>query len=211
MKLFTLLLAFILFSFNVAIAGVIKPDTLPPCEDTACNVVAKKITLETRTETKNLKIRIRSFTIGIPLNVTRIDIGNSLTVFRYETSPQISISTETDETLQFLKLGPRPISLSEVFNIIFNKTLKDPDITSTYDKETVNKLMWIKKGFLKKSAEAYVYEKGRVKIYYIPDGVAASRNLAWAIDSEHPNVAIRLESDLSVTDFAQILYSITAI
>jgi hypothetical protein len=110
-----------------------------------------------------------------------------------------------------IKLTSKPISLSEAMEIIFTKTLKDIDVTRKYDRELLNNLMWLKKGFMEGGKEAYVYEKGRVKIYYLPNGGPPYRNLAWAIDSEHPNFALRVESDLAVTDFAQIIYSITSI
>lgn len=210
MKLLSTILALVLMSVNVTMADDAKRDILPPCEGPGCNVIAQKVVLEAKAETRDLKVRIGPMVVGIPANVTRIDVGHLLTVFRYETAPHISISTETDETFQMKKLTSKPVTLSETLDIIFTKTLKDSDLTAKYDQEFLNKLMWIKKGFLEKSGEAYVYDKGRVRIYYIPEGGSPSRNLAWAVDLEHPNVAIRMESDLSVTSFAQILYSITA-
>jgi hypothetical protein len=211
MKIFTMLSAFVLISINVAMADDIKHDTLPPCEGQGCSAIAVKVVLEEKNETRDLKIRIGSMAVSIPSNVTRIDLAKSLTVFRYETAPHITLSTETYETFRNDKLTSKPISISEAMVIIFTKTLKDSDITSKYDKELLNNLMWIKKGFMEGAKEAFVYDKGSVKIYYLPNGAPPSRNLAWAIDSEHPNVAIRLESDLSQNSFIKILYSISSI
>lgn len=213
MKILVALTLFIFMSVIIADASELKRDLLPPCLDEGCSDVAVKVVLEEMAEANDIKIRIGSLVVGIPANVTKIDIAKSsaLTVFRYETDPHINISAETEETFQLIKLTSNPISLSEAMEIIFTKTLKDRDVTSKYDKELLNNLMWIKKGFMKGGKEAYVYEKGRVKIYYLPNGGPPYRNLAWAIDSEHPNFALRVESDLSVTDFAQIIYSITSI
>ncbi len=210
-KILITLLAFVLMSINVAMADEIKRETLPPCDDQSCSAVAVKIALEEKTEPDDLKIKLGSMVVGIPPNVTRIDIGHDLTVFRYETAPHIVISKETDETFQMNKLTSKPVSLYETMEIVFTKTLKDSDVTSKYDKEFLNKLMWMKKSFMEGGKEAFVYDKGKVKIYYLPNGGISYRNLAWAIDSERPNVAIRLDSDLSVTEFAQIVYSITSI
>lgn len=211
MRLLTALSAIALMSINVALADDIKRDILPPCEGQGCSAVAVKVALEDKTEPKNLKIRIGSMFIEIPPNVTRIDIGHDLTVFRYETAPHIAICTETDETFRMSKLTSKPVSLSEALEIIFTKTLKDSDVTSKYDRDFLNRLMWIKKGFMEGGKEAFVYDKGKIKIYYLPNGGPPYRNLAWAIDTGRPNAAIRIESDLSVTDFAQIIHSITSV
>lgn len=213
MKILVALPLIIFMSINITTAADLKRNILPPCVDRECSEVAVKVLLEEIAEAKDIKVRIGTLVVGIPANVTRIDIAKSsaLTVFRYETSPHVIISSETEETFQMVKLTSKTISLSEAMEIIFTKTLKDSDVTSKYDKELLNNLMWIKKGFMGGGKEAYVYEKGMVKIYYLPNGGPPYRNLAWAIDSEYPNFALRVESDLSVTDFSQILYSITSI
>ena len=213
MNIFTAILAFVLMTITFANADDIKRDILPPCEDQGCSAVAVKVALEEKAEAKDLKIKIGTMTVDIPPNITRIDMAKSsaLVVFRYETAPNIMITTETDETFQMNKLTSKSVSLSEALDIIFTKTLKDNDVTSKYDKVFLNNLMWLKKGYMEGAKEAFVYDKGKVKIYYIPNGGSPYKNLAWAVDSEYPNFALRLQSDLSVTDFTQIIYSITSI
>jgi hypothetical protein len=210
-KIFAVLSALLLISINAAVAGDIRRNMILPCEGPGCSVVAVKVVLDESSETKDLKIRIGSLVVEIPSNVTRIDIAKSsaLTVFRYATVPHIAISTETEETFQMEKLTSKPITLFEALEIIFTKTIKDSDVTRKYDKEFINNLMWIKKGFMEGAKAAYVYEKGRVRMYYLSNGGPPYRNLAWAIDSKYPNTAIRIESDNSQNAFLKMLYSIT--
>ncbi len=207
-KLLTALFVFTQMTINLAIAGDIQKLIIPPCESQGCYVVAKKITLPEAIDANNLKIRIGSLVVTIPPDVTRIDLFKSVTIFNYDTTPNIMISTETDETFPLTKSASKFISLSEAMEIIFTKTPKDRDLTGKYDNDLLSKLMLVKQGLMDKSNKAYVYDKGRIKIYYAPKGGDPHKNFAWAIDSKYPNVAIRLESDLHQNDFIKMLYSI---
>lgn len=186
-------------------------DILPPCEEQACNPVATVITLPEAPAAKELKIRMGSMILDIPSGVTRIDMAKSVTVFRYETSPPVLISMETDKTVPFLNEESPHLSLNDAMKIIFTRTPKDRDITNKYGATIVNRLMLAKKDLWGKSGEAYVYTKGRISIYYIPDGGDPYKNLAWAIDSRYPDTAIRLEGNHLRNDFLKIIYSIRAL
>ena len=204
---FPITLLAVILTINIAYAGDIK---LPLCDDSDCSVVATKITLEETIDINDLKVRVDSLTVVIPPNFTKVDLSRSsvsATVFRYENTPPIMISIETDETLQLRELTSKPISLYESMEIIFTKTLKDSDVTSKFGKESVNKLMLIKKELLGGGRKAYVYNKGQLKIYYISHAGGPYKNLAWVIDSKHPNYALKLASDLHENDFIKIIYS----
>lgn len=208
MARFLACVALALLAANPAIAGNTNNDVLPPCEDRACNPVAKTIILPEAETATELKIRMGSMVLEIPSAVTRIDMAKSVTVFRYETSPPILLSVETDKTLPFLNVKSPSLSLNDSMRIIFTKTLKDRDVTEKYDAAIVNQLMWAKKELWGNSGEAYVFTRGRISIYYIPDSGDPYKNLAWAIDSRYPDAAIRLESNHPRNDFLKMVYSI---
>ena len=70
--------------------------------------------------------------------------------------------------------------------------------------------MWLKTQIVGKTNRTYLYEKRGLRIYYETGADREpTRNAAWAIDSEHPNIALRLESNIKEADFKKILYSIT--
>ncbi|NTW16383.1 MAG: hypothetical protein HGA41_02850 [Syntrophaceae bacterium] len=200
--------ALALLAASPALAGDMKNEVLPPCEDQACNHVAKTITLPEAAVATELKIRMGSMILEIPSAVTRIDMAKSVTVFRYEVSPPVLLSVETDKTVPFLNVKSPPVSLNDAMQIIFTKTVKDRDITEKYDAAVVNRLMWAKKELWGKSGEAYVYTRENIRIYYIPGSGDPFKNLAWAIDSRYPDTAIRLESNHHRNDFLKMVYSI---
>ena len=201
-------LALALLAAGPAVADDMKNEVLPQCEDQACNHVAKTITLPEAAVATELKIRMGSMILEIPSVVTRIDMAKSVTVFRYEASPPVLLSVETDKTVPFLNTQSPTISLNDAMRIIFTKTAKDRDIAEKYDAAIVNRLMWVKKELWGKSGEAYVYTRGSICIYYIPGSGDPFKNLAWAIDSRYPGTAVRLESNHLRNDFLKMVYSI---
>jgi len=212
-KFLTTVLAFALFSINgVVIADTIPNSALPQCEDPGCYVIAEKISLKETPDTKGVKIRIGLFNFTIPSNPVAINSNPSSTliIYKYENAPHIGISTETDNDYFLRGFTTKPSSIQAFLEIIYTKTPKDYDVTSTYDKESWNAFMWFKKLIVEKNNKTYIYDKGRLKIYY-ETGVdrVPSKNAAWAIDSENPNLALRLESNISEADFKKILFSIT--
>lgn len=221
MKLLTAFFAFTLMATNVALAGVVPnyiADTipnsaLPPCEVPGCYVIAEEISLKETTDTKGLKIRTGLFNVTIPSNPAAINShpSSTLIVYKYENAPHITISTETDNDYFLRGFTTKPPSLQAFLEIVYTKTPKDYDVTSTYDKESWNAFMWFKKQIVGKNNKTYIYDKGRLKIYY-ETGVdrVPYKNAAWAIDSENPNLALRLESNMAEVDFRKILFSITS-
>lgn len=197
---------------NVAIADTIPNSVLPPCEDQGCYVIAEKISLKESTDTKGLKIRTGLFNVTLPSNPAAINShpSSTLIVYKYENAPHITISTETGNDYLFRGFTTKPPSIQAFLEIIYTKTPKDYDVTSTYDKESWNAFMWFKKQVVEKNTKIYIYDKGKLKIYY-ETGVdrVPSQNAAWAIDSENPNLALRLESNMNEADFKKILFSIT--
>jgi|GEM_PF-6465359 len=212
MKLLIALIIFVMMSINVAMADTIPNSALPPCEGEGCYIVAEKIALKETTDTKGLKIRTGLFGVIIPSNLISISSSpqSSLTVYRYENRPSISICTETDHDYLLRGLTTKPPSIQAFMEIVYAKVPKDFDVTGTYDKETWNALMWLKKLIVEKNSKIYIYERGSLKIYY-ETGIdrEPSRNAAWAIDSDNPNLALRLESNMDAADFKTILLSIT--
>lgn len=204
-------MAFALLTANAALASDVQSDSLPPCVDKDCHLVATTITLPEATATTDLKIRMGSLIVEIPSRVTRIDIAKTATVFRYETSPPVVVSAETEKTVPFLESQSQPISLSDALQMIFNGTAKDQGIVEKYESSLLNRLMWVKKELLGNSGEAYVYHLGSIRIYYAPNSDGPYKNLAWAIESKYPDTAIRLESNCLRNDFLKILFSIRLI
>ena len=221
MKTFTTLLIFVLMSINVALAGVIPNDiantipnsALPACEDTGCYVIAEKTSLKEILDTDGVKIQTGLFNFTIPFNLAAINShpSSALIVYKYKNAPNIIISTETYADYFLHGFTTKPPSIQAFLEIVYTKTPKDYDMTSTYDKESWNALMWFKKQVVGKNNKTYIYDKGRLKIYY-ETGVdrVPYKNAAWAIDSENPNLALRLESNMAEVDFRKILFSITS-
>jgi len=198
-------------SANAVLADSIPNSALPPCEDAGCFVIAEKISLKETPDTKGVKIRTGSFSLTIPSNPVAINShpSSTLIVYKYENAPQIVISTETDTDYFLHGFTTKPPSIQAFMEIIYSKTPKDFDITSTYDKESWNALMWFKKQIVGKNNKTYIYDKGKLRIYY-ETGVdrVPHKNAAWAIDSDNPNSALRLESNMAEADFKKILCSI---
>lgn len=208
MARFLACMAIVFLAVSPVVAGDMKKDILPPCAEQACNPVATSISLPEAVAAKELTIRMGSMILEIPSGVTRVDMAESVTILRYETSPAVLISRETDKSVPFLNVKSPHLSLNDAMRIIFTGTPRDRDIAEKYDAAIVNRLMWAKKELWGKSGEAYVYTRGTINIYYIPDGGDPYKNLAWAIDSRHPDTAIRLEGNHLRNDFLKIIYSI---
>lgn len=213
MKLVTAILAFTLMATSFAIAESLPNSALPPCDVPGCFVTAERVSLKETPVIKGVKIHSGLFNFTLPPNLSAISSSpsSSLTVYRYDNSPHIVISTETDTDYFLRGFTTKPPSIQAFLEIVYTKTPKDYDITSTYDKESWNALMWLKKQIVEKNNKTYIYDKGRLKIYY-ETGVdrVPSKNAAWAIDSENPNLALRLESNMPEVDFKKILFSITS-
>lgn len=213
MKIFTAVLIFVLMSSNVVLPGVIPNSALPPCEDTGCYIIAEKISLKETSDTKGLKIRTGLFNFTIPANPAAINShpSSTLVVYKYENAPHIGISTETDTDYFLQGFTTKPPSIQAFLEIIYTKTPKDYDMTSTYDEDSWNALMWLKKQIVGKDNKIYIYDKERLKIYY-ETGIdrVPFKNAAWAIDLKNPNLALRLESNMAEVDFRKILFSITS-
>ena len=209
-KFITAFLAFILLIANIAKAETIPSEALQPCENKDCYVVAEKIPLKETSEIQGVKYRSNNFVVTLPPNVIGIDQLETITVYYRKNSPHIIISTETDKDFRLNDFTSKLLSVLDFLDIIFTKTPKDREIFGAYDKVSWNNFMWFKKLTMENN-NAFVCEKGKLKTYYI-SGLEREpyKNIAWVVNSEYPDVAFRLESNIGKADFINILSSITS-
>jgi hypothetical protein len=201
---FLLLLSFIANDVIAADKGE-SGQNLPNRADKGCFVVASRVPWKAAPQTQVLQVKSGPFVIAIPSNIIEVSIGGTVTVFRYDNIPHIVIGTETKDTFQ---LTSTDISLSKALEVIFTKTPKNLKIANKYGKELWNELMTIKKGFLERSGKAFIFEKRPLTIYFIPDAGKPFNNIAWAVDTDKPNSALRIESNVDTNSFKNILFSI---
>lgn len=200
-----LLLVFIITSDAIADNKSDAGQNLPNVADKESFVVASEVPWKAAPQELVLEVKSGPFVIALPPDIIKISLGSTVTVFRYANTPHIVIGTETIDTFQ---LTSKDISLSQVLELIFTKTPEDLKIADKYGKELWTELMAIKKGFLEKSGKAFVYEKGPLTVYFIPDAGIPFNNVAWVVDKEKPNSALRIESNINTNKFKEILLSI---
>lgn len=200
-----------LFLLTFMTVGVVAADNIQhyqtnnACEDKGCFVVADKEPWGKTTQMQGMNIKSGPFVVTIPSNVILVGLGNTVTVFRYEKSPHIVIGTETKDTFQ---LSSNEISLSQALEVLFTKTPKDHKASDKIEKELWNKLMLIKSGLIGKSDKLLIYNKARLTVYYIPKAGEPYNNIAWVVDTEKQNSALRIESNMDVNKFKSILFTI---
>jgi hypothetical protein len=206
MKIFlTILIVFSFITNDVIAAGIADYNhNVSTCKGKGCFVVASRLPWEEMPQIYGLKVKSGPFVVTIPPNVISVGIGNTVTVFRYDKTPHIVIGTETKDTFQ---LTTKDISLSQALKIIFTSTPKDHKVSDKYNKELWNSLMLAKKGLLEQAGKAFIYKKGRLTAYYIPDAGEPYKNIAWVIDKNNQNSALRIESNMEVDKFKDILFS----
>ena len=170
-----------------------------------CFVIAVREPWKESTINDGLQVKTRTFVVTIPTNVVLVGLGTAITVFRYEKTPDIVIGTEDENTFY---LSNDNITLREALELIFIRTLKDHEISQKYNLETWNNFMLLKKFFLGKGGKAFIYEKGPLTVFFIPDAGEPFNNVAWAFHANNPNSALRIESNMGIEKFKDILFSI---
>lgn len=177
----------------------------PSCKGKGCYVVAARELWQRTPQTRGLGVKSGQFVVKIPSNIASVGIGKTVTVFRYDNAPPVVIGIETIQTFE---LNAKDINLFEVLEVIFTNTPKDYDISNKYSMNIWNKLMLVKQGFLEQSEKAYIYTKAPLFVYYIPGAGKPFNNIAWAVDKNNPDTALRIESNMSASKFKEILFSI---
>lgn len=181
--------------------------SIPVCEEKGCFVIADKAQWEKMPKMQGMKVKAGSFVITIPDNVTRVGLGNTVTVFKYDNMPHIVIGREVKTTL-LADLGD--ITLMRAIDIIFTKTPNDYKNTDNIEKEYLRNLMLIKCGFLLNSGMPQIYNKNSMAVYYISSSGKPYNNIAWGFNVKKQDSAIRIESNIDIKIFKNILFSITS-
>lgn len=174
-------------------------------EERDCLVIATKDSWKESRMIQGLKVKSGTFVVTIPSDVIWVGLGTTVTVFRYDKAPHVVIGTENRNTLQ---LGSNDISMSHALEIVFTKTPKDRKLLKKINRELWDKLMSVKKGLLGKAGKSYLYEKASLTVYFIPDAGEPFNNIAWVVDADNPNCALRIESNMDAGKFKDILFSI---
>lgn len=179
--------------------------SIPVGEGKGCFVIADKAQWEKMPKMHGMKVNAGSFVITIPGNVTCVGLGNTLTVFKYDNMPPIVIGREIKTTL-LDDLGD--ITLMRAIDIIFTKTPNDYENTDNIENKYLKNLMLIKCGFLLNSGRPHIYNKDSMAVYYIPSSGKPYNNIAWVFNVKKQDSAIRIESNIDIKLFREILFSI---
>lgn len=174
-------------------------------EKYAGDIVAVRLQLDNVTIQKGVKVKTGTAMLTIPSKVVEIGLGNNVSVFRYSDAPKIVISTENIETFQ---MTSSDLNIYQILDYMFTKTSKDNSSEVKYPSDLWNELMLIKKGFFKNGSKAYLYDNTPLKIYYIAKAGEPFTNIAWAVNIDKPNLALRIESNMDSNTFRKILLSI---
>lgn len=172
------------------------------------NFNQKTINEDSKTTYKNdfVIINYGGMNFHLKTNLKSIGIGENIAIFKYYNHPEIVISTETSQTLNLQGMN---FNLDDFFQLAFFsnshqaiENISTNDGFNSFVKE-------FKCAFLKDTSTIEVFENQKLRAYQINESKEPFKNMAWIINKNNNESAVRIESNISNEDFKKlILYTI---
>lgn len=196
MKIFILATVFL----SITAINIRAEDTIELSNSTKSTIKDESIL---NYESDSIEIIFRGIKLKIAKNLKSIGIGENIAIFKFYHQPEIVISTETAQTLN---LQLTDLNLNEFFQLaLVNKPNLDLEHLSTND--FLNNLANdFKCAFLKDSSTIEVFENEKLHAYQIYESKEPFKNMAWIINKNNNESAVRIESNISEKDFKSLIF-----
>ncbi len=179
-------------------------ESLPKCKGKTCYVKAIPEPWPQVPVKEGIKVKYRFVPLVVPKQIDYVGIGESVAVIDYKRNRRIVLGSMTNNDLN---LSESDISVIESIEIMFNKTPDDKEPDGMKNKLAWRTIMLAKQQIFQKVAKVSIFEKDKIKVYFIYRQGEPYKNVAYIINEKYGDYVVTLESNIDTDEFLKIIAS----